>query len=173
MISLGSIENDRILKYCVFCSFFVAPRPVPSAVQFAVDLEEAFFGFEWQWPELEEVYQQPRGGRGRGRGWSLRAETRDREWTLVLVFGNGSSPIGFRQPCVTPGELSGELGLFGPARRKLPPPPNLQYNAILSVFFPGLRGISCQMRSVGPQSSVWKEGPVVGGGKLCVSQNTA
>jgi len=58
-------------------------------------------------------------------------QTRDREWTLVLVFGNGSSPIGFRQPCVTPGELSeGGYGIFWTWPTEVVPPPKLaiRYN---------------------------------------------
>jgi len=55
----GLLSKHRMYEVKTVGDSFMAVGISPtSAVQFAVDLEEAFFGFEWQWPELEEVYQQ-------------------------------------------------------------------------------------------------------------------
>jgi len=41
--------------------FFFVWECVADALHFAVDLEEQLFAFRWDWPEAEDVYQQPRG----------------------------------------------------------------------------------------------------------------
>jgi len=41
-------------------SFMATTASALDAINFAVDLEEALFAFQWEWPEAEEVYKQSR-----------------------------------------------------------------------------------------------------------------